>query len=646
MRKILFATLLITFLVSCTKDLEHSTAQSDDILAKIINTSEGANEGSLLVKLHSYEAEFLIDNIAGTTIDAQSVVPVGRATAEELQTEELYRWWKLSFDKDVDVEKVAHALAADSRIAFIEYNTLVEPISSESVSAPMPTRYFERPSVDMPFNDPELSWQWHYYNDAWLNKDYGFFTAGADINLFDAWKYTTGDRRIIVGVLDGGIYYDHEDLKSNIWVNEAEQSGSLGFDDDNNGYVDDIYGYNFYHDSAEIDWEETQMRSHGTHVAGTIAAVNDNGYCGSGIAGGSGKNDGCRMMICQIFYNGNGAPESSIAAAIKYAADNGAVIINNSWSYSNGAYSSDSRFNSSYSILMDAFRYYEENAGLDGLINGGLMIFAAGNDGSSIPSYPGAYYDHICVTAMGPDFKAASYTNYGVGANICAPGGEGGAAGYGTIHRVSSTSLDSYGYEYMQGTSMATPHVTGCAALGLSYALQIGRSFTLDEYKNLILTSVHNIDVHQTGTKNVNKGSAGMQNVDLSIYAGKLGSGYIDAHLLLMQIEGTPCIYIEANSTQGESLANYFGGGSESLTYTAVEMSSADMDNLGITTRPTVTDGKLVVKATKRGRGRISVTAIVGGDKVGGGDNMGGVEVTREFEIVVRNSTANNGGWL
>ena len=109
MRKLLFATLLTTFLVSCTKDLEHSTAQSDDILAKIINTSEGANEGSLLVKLHSYEAELSIDNIAGATIDAQSVVPVGRATAEELQTEELYRWWKLSFDKDVDVEKVAHA---------------------------------------------------------------------------------------------------------------------------------------------------------------------------------------------------------------------------------------------------------------------------------------------------------------------------------------------------------------------------------------------------------------------------------------------------------------------------------------------------------------------------------------------------------
>lgn len=643
MRKLLFATLLTTLLASCAKDLEHSEAPSDDILAKIINTSEGAIEGSLLVKLHRYEAEFSVDDIGVNVREAQAVVPAGRATAEELQNEELYRWWRLSFDNDIDIEKMAHALAADSRIAFVEYNTLIEPIASESVSAPMPTRSLERPSVDMPFNDPELSWQWHYYNDAWLYEDYGYFTAGADINLFDAWKYTKGDSRIIVGVLDGGIYHDHEDLKSNMWVNEAEQNGITGIDDDSNGYVDDIHGYNFYNMSGEIDWNETEMRSHGTHIAGTIAAVNDNGYCGSGIAGGSANNGGCRIMTCQIFYNGEGAQESQIAAAIKYAADNGAVIINNSWAYSSGSYNSDSRFNSNCSILMDAFRYYEKNAGLDGVIDGGVMIFAAGNDGKSTPSYPGAYYDHICVTAMGPDFKAASYTNYGVGANICAPGGEGGASGYGTVHRVSSTTLDPWGYGYMQGTSMAAPHVTGCAALGLSYALQIGRSFTLDEYKNLILTSVHDIDRHQTGTKLIING---MQNVDLSIYAGKLGSGYIDAHLLLMQIEGTPCIYIEANSTQGESLANYFGGGSESLTYTAVEMSSADMDNLGITTRPTVTDGKLVVKATKRGRGRISVTAIVGGDKVGGGDNMGGVEVTREFEIVVRNSTANNGGWL
>ena len=646
MRRIYLIIVMHLLLMACNQIVGYLPENGDyRSSVKIINTSENAGRGTLLVKLYSYAAEF---DVQGTDVHISSrpLVPSGRTPEEELLVHDIFRWWILDFDESADPEYVARLVAENDMVEVVEYNTLMVPVASES-DMPVPgTRAVVRPHMEMPFNDPELPWQWHYYNDAGLDEDYDNFAAGADVNLFDAWKFTTGDRRVVIGVLDGGVAYDHRDLEANMWVNEAEKNGREGVDDDSNGYVDDVYGYNFVDGKGKIDYDETVMRSHGTHVAGTIAAVNDNGYCGCGIAGGSGNDDGCRIMVCQIFKNGESAPQSDIAAAICYAADNGAVILNNSWSYAAGSYASDALFNSSYSILMDAFRYFERNAGIEGLIDGGVMIFAAGNEGFATPSYPGAYYNHICVTAMGPDFKAGSYTNYGTGVNICAPGGEGNAAGYGTVHKVSSASLESYGYEYMYGTSMAAPHVSGCAALGLSYALKIGRSFTLEEYKGLILTSVHDIDRYQTGEKTVNMGAAGMSDVDMSAYQGKLGGGYIDAHLLLMQIEGTPCIYMSTGSNECCSLDNYFGDSSTSWTYTSVEISDEDMTALGMAESPSVKDGELVVSASKRGSARLAVTAVSGGDAVGGGDNMGGMEVKREFELVVRSKKATNGGWL
>ena len=216
----------------------------------------------------------------------------------------------------------------------------------------------------------------------------------AAINLLSAWRYTAGDSRVIVAVLDGGVKCDHKDLVANMWVNEGEVAGD-GIDNDGNGYVDDVHGYNFCANNANI-----QADDHGTHVAGTIAAVNNNGYLGCGIAGGTGNGDGCRIMSCQIFDGSSTASVSQIAAAIKYAADNGAVIMNNSWAYAKGSYTTDSSFKNQFSALINAIDYFEQNAKLEGVIDGGIALFAAGNDGYGVPSYPGAYYNNICYVVL------------------------------------------------------------------------------------------------------------------------------------------------------------------------------------------------------------------------------------------------------
>ncbi|MBR5205712.1 MAG: S8 family serine peptidase [Alistipes sp.] len=648
MRKALFITLFASLCVACTQDVADTPTIEQEASAMIINSPSGAVAGSLLVKLHNYSDSYAPEATNGLEFSARPLFPAGRATSEELQSEELYRWWIVEFDTEANIEAVAHALAKDSRLEAVEYNIEIEPIFSEPVAMESMPQTSATRAHNLPFNDEWLVDQWHYHNDGSLNYDEydNSYAEGADINLFEAWKHTAGDRRVIIAVMDGGIKHTHQDLQDNMWVNEAEANGRSGVDDDDNGYVDDIYGYNFLDNSATIDWNEIKMSGHGTHVAGTIAAVNNNGYGVSGIAGGTGKGDGCRIMVCQIFKDGATASEANIAAAMKYAADNGAAISNNSWAYGKGAYISDSAFNRNYSVLMDGIRYFEEKGGIDGVIDGGLVLFAAGNNSYYTPSYPGAYYNHICVTAMGPNFKVGAYSNYGTGANICAPGGQRYADGCGSVHCVLSTSVSDE-YEYMHGTSMATPHVSGCAALGLSYAIKLGRSFTLDEYKSLILSSVHDIDCHQTGTMYAQHNIDGWKYIDLSEYVGKLGNGYIDAHLLLMQVEGTPCLYVKADGKEHSlSLDNYFGDGASSLTFSSVAISNEDMTNLGMSSKPTIKSGDISVKCSKRGAGRISVTAIVGGTSVGGGDNMGGMEVTREFMIVARPNIASNGGWL
>ncbi|MBQ6940389.1 MAG: S8 family serine peptidase [Alistipes sp.] len=632
MNRLFLTTLISLTFLSCVRENIDGGITPTPSSDKIYNWSDTAARGRLLVRVADLNSQLAVE---GIELTVESLFP--KATGSE----SLDRWMLVHFDEELDTKAVAESIAALDEVERVEFDVKIKRIVSEAqpmpTSRPEPTR-----SVEMPFNDPELPWQWHYYNDGSLADyadDPNQCLAGADINLLNAWKYTAGDRRVVVAVVDGGIMTDHPDLKDNMWVNEAEQNGQMGIDDDSNGYVDDIHGYNFVTDSGKITADD-----HGTHVAGTISAVNNNGYAVCGIAGGTGNNDGVRLMSIQIFEGDESCYQHQIARGFHYAADNGAVLINNSWGYEPDAYISDNEFVRYDSVLKEAIDYFQSNARLEGVMEGGVAIFAAGNETYPQPCYPGAYHEYVCVTAMSSDYTAAYYTNYGPGCNVVAPGGD---ANYGTLFCVSSTSLNTtYGYEYMQGTSMATPHVTGCAALALSYALKQGYTLTPDYLRTLIQTSVHDINQYQTGVKPCFDYTTGSYfNMQLEPYAKKLGSGYIDAHLLLMQLDSTPCLYFETGVAALLSLDEYFGGGSQDLTYQGCEVSDSVRDELGMQGKPRIENGMLSIQCNKPGSGRIKVYAIIGGPTTGG-DIMGGMVVEREFELVVRGAKAENGGWL
>ncbi|MCK5908077.1 MAG: S8 family serine peptidase, partial [Flavobacteriales bacterium] len=203
----------------------------------------------------------------------------------------LHQWYELDVDSSADLREASNKFLSSSEVVS------AEPVYSKTLGD---SNYIkaeiESTLEEFPTNDPGLYKQWHYNNTG----EQEGFVEGNDINLFEAWETTMGSRDVIVAIVDGGIDVNHSDLKDNIWVNEIELNGTKGVDDDNNGYIDDINGFNFQAYKGEIT-----PHFHGTHVAGTVSAVNNNGIGVAGIAGGSGNGDGARLMSCQIFNEKN-----------------------------------------------------------------------------------------------------------------------------------------------------------------------------------------------------------------------------------------------------------------------------------------------------------------------------------------------------
>lgn len=421
---------------------------------------------------------------------------------ERKKREGLDLWYEVTIDKEMDMVKALQTMKEVPGVEVAEYEPEARMLSDHS-NPSIGLLGFRDRSAAMPFNDPLLSQQWHYNNTGSIGRS----VMGADINLFRAWEITTGTPNVIVCVEDGGVDVTHKDIKDNLWINEAEMNGEEGVDDDGNGYIDDVYGYNFADNKGGSPVPDADF--HGTHVAGTVAARNNNGIGVCGVAGGDGKpNSGIRIMSTGVFSGQRG--QGGFAKAFVYAADNGAVISQNSWG--NTAPGSTP---GSYRAAIDYFIKYAgcDKAGnqrSDSPMKGGVVIIASGNSNSEQRFAPGEYEPAIAVNAMGPDFTKASYSNYGTWTDITAPGGD--QRKFGVKGGVLST-VKADNYDWYQGTSMACPHVSGIAALVVSH--RGGQGFTADKLKEYLLAATHDIDMYNPG------------------YEGKLGAGYIDAYLAL-----------------------------------------------------------------------------------------------------------------
>ena len=593
----------------------------------------------------------ILDLVEGYQIER--VFPMDPRSEDEARKQGLHLWYVVKFSEEYPVEKVASDLSKLGEVNRVEFNRTLKR-ASEKKATPLTmekVRELTKSVATPAFDDPLLSYQWHLVNNGDLGATK--FIKGADVQVEQAWKELdcTGDPSIIVAVLDEGVAVNHPDLKASMWVNEGEIYGSHE-DNDGNGYAGDVHGYNFVQDTGVISTDSVYDTGHGSHVAGVIAATNNNGLGISSIAGGNKNEPGVKIMSCQIFAGAYAGTVLEEVRAIKYAADNGAVILQCSWGYISGAanpyewtpqYSTDEEWET-YNILeKNVLDYFIHTAGSpDGVIDGGLAIFAGGNESAPAASYPGAYPDFVAVAATAADFTPAVYSNYGPGTTISAPGGDQDyyfeyadedhwVGELGCILSTVPFNVSESGYGYMEGTSMACPHVSGVAALGLSYAAKLRRHFTAEEFIALMYETATPIDQYMTGIKQYKRyvadllDSAPMHSLDMNAFKGGMGAGQINAYGLLKAIEGSgvemtfPNLYVAVGGQTTVAPAMYMAGTSFSVKVEDTSVATAEIVN-----------GKMIVKGLKAGQTQATVNGSARADK---------------FVITVREG-ANGNGWL
>lgn len=378
----------------------------------------------------------------------------------------LHLWYDLIVPAGTDIRNMVMSYSSKKEIEISEPVYRKRFIGADISIIQQPTPSDGNTGLNYVPNDPRFNEQWHYHNTGQQGG-----TIDADIDLPEAWDITRGNSDVIVAIIDGGIDYAHPDLAANMWPG---------------------IGYNFVTNTSVVTAD-----SHGTHVAGTVAANTNNTLGVSGVAGGDGSGNGVRLMSCQVL---SGGTYSGMHAAPIWAADNGASISQNSWGYSTPGYFEQA--------ALDAIDYFNINGG-GTVLCGGISIFAANNFNSSANYYPAYYNGTLAVAATNNNDRKALYSNYGSWVDISAPGGESNIS---TARGILSTR-PSGTYGFSSGTSNACPQVSGVAALVLSLLPGI---LTSNQLRSILLSTTDNIEA---------------LNPD---YPGQLGSGRLNAWKALL----------------------------------------------------------------------------------------------------------------
>lgn len=362
---------------------------------------------SILVrwKDQTFERNTLLSGERQRLLTLLNAQPVGKVPQLRIE-----RW-------DIPGNTLSHALAVINRSPAVDwaepnYTFHLDPFETESTTIVSPPTVEDMTAPSQFPNDP----QYNSYAFRYLDR----------LGVVDAWHITLGDPRITVAVIDTGVDCTHPDLAGHCWVNEDEIPNN-GKDDDHNGYVDDRFGWNFVEDRGD----PRDVHRHGTHVAGILAATTNNGI---GIAGIAGRTT---IMPLVVFTPMGVGTYYDLIRAILYAADNGAKVINMSLgatTYSKGE------------ALAVAYAHQK----------GVVIVAAAGNNNFDRVFYPAAHAQVIGVAATDSEDQIAWFSNYGSYISVAAPG----------VSIISTIPGGSYGI--MCGTSMATPHVSGLAALILA----------------------------------------------------------------------------------------------------------------------------------------------------------------------------------
>ncbi len=446
---------------------------------------------------------------------------------------------ELNTGSEAELKRHLDQLKADPEIEFAEPDHVV------------------RSSQQLP-NDPYLSSSGSWgqsYGDLW-----GILAIGGPA----AWNTNAGDG-IVVAVVDTGIDYNHPDIAANVWTNTREIAGN-GIDDDNNGYIDDVRGWDFIGSTYQTPTQSNNpidRMGHGTHVAGTIAAVGNNGIGVIGVAWRA------KVMAVKGLDDSGFGLDSTLGPAIIYAANNGAEVISNSWAGPGSSQTITDAINYAYNL-------------------GAVIVAAAGNNSDDARNYfPANLPQVITVSAWDPNGFPAFFSNWGSKIDVAAPGVDILSL------RATGTSMGkplTSDYTRADGTSMATPHVSGVAALILAQH---------PTYSNEDVRQAIRVSASGAGQFNLDTGY-GLISASRALSVASVLEAKIKSPVDGVHIAGPTTI---SGVAQGTGFAQYvleYGSGHLPTSWTLIQSSTTPVSNgtLGVFDPSALPDGPYTIRLT------------------------------------------------